>query len=162
MIDYNEMKRRVSALDAAKRYGLEFDKTGKRAKCIWHPDTHPSLSFKGSFCHCFSCGNGGSCLDVVKRVFSCDLYSAAKLINQDFNLGMSTTPANPPYNAETGKACVRAALLKHKIKVLEKYLRENGPKHADEPMSDAFIYCANKLTECQLELEELNAKYNII
>lgn len=161
MLNLTEIKRRVSALEAAQKYGLEFDRTGKRARCIWHPDRHPSLSFKGSFCHCFSCGNGGSCLDVAMRVFHVDVSEAALIINRDFELGMPVN-ANIPYNSETHKASLRAAVLRDQIAVLKAYLRDNGPRSAGEAISNTYAECVAKLEAKELELEELHGKYRII
>lgn len=91
---FDEVRSRVTALDAACMYGLEFDRSGRRARCIWHsPDRHPSLSFKGGYCRCFACNNGGSSIDLTKQLFGISGLEAAKLLNEDFCLGLDVTPA---------------------------------------------------------------------
>ena len=91
---FDEVRSRVTALDAARMYGLEFDRAGRRARCIWHsPDRHPSLSFKGGYCHCFSCGGGGSTIDLTAKLFGLSALDAAKRLNEDFRLGLDAAPA---------------------------------------------------------------------
>ena len=51
---FDSVRTAVTARQAAERYGLQFDRAGRRARCIWHsPDRHPSLSFKGGYCQVF-------------------------------------------------------------------------------------------------------------
>ena len=91
---FDEVRSRVTALDAARLYGIQFDRSGRRARCIWHsPDRHPSLSFKGGYCRCFACNNGGSSIDLTKQLFGISGLEAAKLLNEDFCLGLDVTPA---------------------------------------------------------------------
>ena len=54
-------KEQLDIRDAAQRYGLTLDRSG-RALCPFHADTHPSLSFKEQYFHCFACGAGGDVL----------------------------------------------------------------------------------------------------
>jgi len=98
---FDEIKSRISAKDAALYYGVQIDKHGK-ARCLWHgPDEHPSLSFKGSFCNCFTCGNGGSAIDVTMQLFDLTAGDAADKLNSDFNLGIDN------FN------CVPAPIIRH-------------------------------------------------
>ena len=91
---FDEVRSRVTALDAARLYGIQFDRSGRRARCIWHsPDRHPSLSFKGGYCHCFSCGGGGSSIDLTAKLFGLSALDAAKRLNEDFHLGLDAAPA---------------------------------------------------------------------
>ena len=91
---FDEVRSRVTALDAARMYGLEFDRSGRRARCIWHsPDRHPSLSFKDGYCRCFACNNGGSSIDLVAKLFGLSALDAAKRLNEDFHLWLDAAPA---------------------------------------------------------------------
>lgn len=98
---FNEIKLQVSALEAGRLYGLQFDRTGKRARCIWHsPDRHPSLSFKDGYCRCFACGHGGSAIDLTMRLFGLSPLEAARKLDADFHLGLDETPGpRPQYSA---------------------------------------------------------------
>lgn len=94
---FDEVRSRVTALDAACMYGLEFDRSGRRARCIWHsPDRHPSLSFKGGYCHCFSCGGGGSSIDLTAKLFGLSPLDAARKLNEDFRLGIDVDGPKAP------------------------------------------------------------------
>lgn len=91
---FDSVRTAVTARQAAERYGLQFDRAGRRARCIWHsPDRHPSLSFKGGYCRCFACNNGGSSIDLVAKLFGLSALDAAKRLNEDFHLGLDTAPA---------------------------------------------------------------------
>ena len=90
---FDEVRDRVTALEAARLYGLEFDRSGRRARCIWHsPDRHPSLTFKGSYCRCFACNNGGSSIDLVAKLFGLSPLEAARKLDADFALGLADRP----------------------------------------------------------------------
>lgn len=88
MIDFRTIRERVTALDAAKLYGAEFDRRGW-ALCPFHGDTHPSISFKNGRFRCWSCGASGDALDYTARLFNLDSVQAANKLNIDFNLGLS-------------------------------------------------------------------------
>ena len=94
---FDEVRDRVTALEAARLYGLEFDRSGRRARCIWHsPDRHPSLTFKGSYCRCFACNNGGSSIDLVAKLFGLSPLEAARKLDADFALGLADRPLARP------------------------------------------------------------------
>ena len=103
------VRQRVSAEDAARMYGLTVSKSGK-ARCPFHDDHHPSLSFNrrtGRFT-CFSCGMGGGSVDVAAKLLNCSPLEAAQQINRDFDLGIAeAAPARPA--PPTGETPVQAA-----------------------------------------------------
>ena len=88
MIDFRSVRERVTAEDAARLYGLEFDRRG-RAVCPFHQDKHPSISFKGGRFRCWACGANGDSLDFTARLFNLDSVQAAEKLNTDFHLGFS-------------------------------------------------------------------------
>lgn len=89
---FTEIRERVPAIDAARFYGMEFSRDGKKALCPFHNDRHPSLSFyRGGF-KCFACGASGSSLDLTMQLHNLDLKGAAARLNADFNLGLDRTP----------------------------------------------------------------------
>ena len=92
---FDEIKTRVSAKEAAQYYGIDINRHGK-AHCIWHsPDRHPSLSFKDGFCKCFTCGSGGSSIDVTMQLFDMTAAEAADKLNADFHLGLEGCESVP-------------------------------------------------------------------
>lgn len=88
MIDFRSVRERVPAEDAARFYGLEFDRRGW-AICPFHQDKHPSISFKGGRFRCWACGANGDSLDFTARLFNLDSVQAAKKLNADFHLGLA-------------------------------------------------------------------------
>ena len=88
MIDFRSVRERVTAEDAARLYGLEFDRRG-RAVCPFHQDKHPSISFKGGRFRCWACGANGDSLDFTARLFNLIGAQAAEKLDADFHLGLS-------------------------------------------------------------------------
>lgn len=109
MDKYQYIRDHVTAQAAAERYGVEIRRG--RARCIWHEDRNPSLSFKGSFCKCFACDAGGSCIDVTMQLFGLDVKDAAVKLNTDFGLGLDvdrSVPAAAVRRAQEDKQLVKA------------------------------------------------------
>ncbi|MDO4356543.1 MAG: CHC2 zinc finger domain-containing protein [Clostridia bacterium] len=94
---FANVRQAVSARDAAESYGMPISRHGK-ARCIWHEDRHPSLSFdsRTGRCKCFACGAGGSSIDLTARLFDLSPLEAAKKLNEDFGLGLDESPCKPP------------------------------------------------------------------
>lgn len=84
---FSEIRERVSAEDAARFYGMEISQ-GK-ARCIFHSDKHPSLSFRGGRFRCWACGAAGSALDLTMQLFGLNVTEAARKLNEDFRLGLA-------------------------------------------------------------------------
>lgn len=85
---------RVTAEEAARYYGLDFNARGQ-AVCPFHHDTHPSMTFKNGRFRCWACGAAGDSIDFVSKLFDSSPLDAAKRINADFSLGLSDKPAAP-------------------------------------------------------------------
>ena len=94
-----EIKRRVTAVEAADKYGLSHDKAGF-AVCPFHGDTAPSLKLYAGArgWTCFGCHAGGSVIDLVMRLTDTDFCQAVEKINRDFCLGL---PLGTPPDAQT-------------------------------------------------------------
>ena len=94
---YESIRGQVSALDAARRYGLRF--RGNRALCPWHEDSHPDLAFyPDGNCYCHACHHGGDAVALTGQVFGLSMGEAARKINEDFALGLDA--GKPPDQAE--------------------------------------------------------------
>ena len=107
---FDEVRARVSAEDAARRYGLAVSPQGK-ALCPWHPDTHPSLSFdrRTGRCKCFTCHAGGSSIDITAILLHMTPYDAALTLDNHFGLHIEDGPAP---SSEAIEARKEAAELK--------------------------------------------------
>lgn len=84
---FQEMKERVTARQVAERYGLKVSRNGM-ARCPFHNDKHPSMKIDQNY-YCFACGAKGDAVNYVVVLFGLSQFEAAKMINDDFSLGIS-------------------------------------------------------------------------
>ena len=163
------VRQRVSAEDAARMYGLDVSKSGK-ARCPFHDDHHPSLSFNrrtGRF-HCFACGMGGGSVDIAAKLLSVTPLEAALQINKDFGLGIAdAVPARPapPSGEPPAQAARRAqeALAEDfrqacdDIHAAHAALDQFTPASATDP---AFVEALTKLSRAQDRADALIVTLN--
>ena len=102
--NFREVRERVSARDAAERYGAHIDRHG-RALCPFHADHRPSLSFKGARFRCWSCGARGDCIDLTAQLLGLTPIQAVARLNEDFGLRLAIS--RPPTAAEREAAARR-------------------------------------------------------
>lgn len=109
---FREVRQAVTARQAADVYGLEIDRHGK-ARCPWHEDTRPSLSFdpRTGRCKCFACNSGGDAIDLVAVLFGLSPLQAAQMIDRDFGLGIAEAASRPLSRAEIASAEERRQAL---------------------------------------------------
>lgn len=100
---FQEVRARVSAENAARYYGITFDRRGW-ALCPFHQDKHPSVSFKNGRFRCFACEVSGDSIDLVGKLFDLDTMGAVRRLNQDFAL---TLPIDRPPTLGEQKAAIR-------------------------------------------------------
>ena len=99
MDSFDHIRRNLDILLVEQRYGINIDRHHK-ALCIYHQDKKPSMSFKNNRFKCFSCGVGGSSIDLVQKLFSLEPLQAVKKINDDFGLGLDL---KTDYKPDMGK-----------------------------------------------------------
>lgn len=104
---FREVRERVSAQDAARQYGLTFDRRGW-ALCPFHDDRHPSMSFRSGRFHCWACDASGDAVDFTARLFGLDAKGALRRLNADFALALALD--RQPTQEEKAAARRRAAL----------------------------------------------------
>lgn len=85
---FEVVREQITAQEAARVYGLTLDRRGW-ALCPFHPDRHPSMSFKGNRFRCWSCGASGDAVDLVRGLFGGTYWEALQRINMDFGLGLA-------------------------------------------------------------------------
>jgi len=88
---FRECRGRVTARQAAERYGLEVNRQGW-VRCPFHGggcERTPSLKFytDGRF-FCFACNAGGSVIDFTARLYGLSPLEAVKKLDADFHLGL--------------------------------------------------------------------------
>ena len=138
---FDGVRAAVSAEDAARRYGV-LDGRGKMARCIWHEDKHPSLSFdrRTGRCRCCVCHNGGSAIDLVSQQFGLSLLDAARKINEDFRLGLDAKGTAPPIGENP--------------LVVQRRERETAIRNANDRFSFAFLTLRDHADEMNMADEE--------
>lgn len=84
---FRECRERVSAQDAARHYGLTFDRKGW-AVCPFHRDKHPSMSFRAGRFRCWACNASGDAIDFTGRLLGLEPMAAVERLNADFALAL--------------------------------------------------------------------------
>lgn len=85
---FYDMKTKLNICEVYERYCNPIVR-GK-SLCYFHPDKHPSVTFKGEVCSCWVCGYTYDIFDLVAAVFQYEeqpKISAARKLNSDFALG---------------------------------------------------------------------------
>ena len=81
------IKRSVKMEDAARFYGLTFNRAGF-AVCPFHQEKTASFKVHNGKGHCFGCGWQGSVIDFVMQMFGLDFPGALRKLNSDFGLAL--------------------------------------------------------------------------
>lgn len=161
----SEIKKRVSALDVCRQYGVDVNRAGF-TRCLWHNEKTASLKIypgdRGFFC--FGCHAHGSSLDLVMKLFDESVGDACKRLNADFRLGLiqecnsSSTVERIAQNRaiwERKKQSERAekeyrelidefnGAIYH-LRAVEMLYDAAEPKYPDEEWSEAFIVAARE------------------
>lgn len=84
-----EIKERVSVMNALSRYGFKPDGHGFLL-CPFHQEKTPSFRVydSGKRWHCFGCGENGDAIDFVRKLFGLSFQQAVIRMDDDFNLGL--------------------------------------------------------------------------
>lgn len=91
---------RVSEKDIYEYYLQESIKSNQFYKCPFHKDTNPSLGVKlmpsGMLIHrCFGCGERGSAINFVSKLFNQSTQESIKQIYRDLNLSLGGPVSSP-------------------------------------------------------------------
>ena len=88
MTDFPFIRRSVQIEEVAKWLGIEV--YGGKARCPFHNDQTPSLSFKDGRFKCFGCDESGDAIDLVAKIRHISTVEAAHLISEAFHLSVTT------------------------------------------------------------------------
>ena len=86
------IKQLISMEDVLQQYGFPTARNG-RIPCPLHNGKDNNFSYKGQYFKCFVCGEGGTVIDFVMKLFDLNFRQAVLRINADFHLGL--TPSKP-------------------------------------------------------------------
>ena len=94
MIDFQRIRQSADIVAVAKWLGLVVH--GGKAKCPFHQDRTPSLSFKDGRFKCFGCDASGDVVDLVARMKEIGTLEAVTQVVEVFRLDeCSPTTRNP-------------------------------------------------------------------
>ena len=124
-IDLDKLLREISLVEVAQRLGLEPRPQGGRnlILCPFHTESNPSVVlYEGTAArhphfHCFSCGQHGDAIALVKQVNGTDFKDAVNWIAGTFNISLApikrarrtSLPANSEASALEIAASIYAA-----------------------------------------------------
>lgn len=132
---FRQVRERVPAKEAARYYGLTFDRQGLKALCPYHGDTHPSMSFRNGRFRCFACQASGDSIDLVQKLFGLSAIEAVRRLNEDFKLLLPID--RPPTAAE------REASRKHQEQLEQRKARAAWREDMLHQVNSA-LYTANQ------------------
>jgi hypothetical protein len=85
---FDDIKSRLDIKDVYTHYTGNRIERHNKALCVFHRDTHPSLSFKGQIFKCFVCDKGGDVFKFMEYYLGLKGIEAARRLNEDFRLGL--------------------------------------------------------------------------
>ena len=99
---FRECRERGSAQDAARHYGLTFDRRGW-AVCPFHSDKHPSMSFRAGRFRCWACNASGDAIDFTGKLLGLEPMAAVERLNADFALSLPLHRKPTPAEAQAAR-----------------------------------------------------------
>jgi len=94
----DSIKCMLSMDEVVPTYGYKPKEPGHYICCPFHNEKTASLKVyteAGRGWHCFGCGEGGSVIDFVMKLFNIPFSAAVVRLNADFNLGLSNERPDP-------------------------------------------------------------------
>lgn len=132
--------------------------------CPFHSEKTPSLSMKKGKWKCFGCGEGGSVIDYVMKLFNINLSQAIVRLNHDFNLGVINEKPDlrkvqelreKLLDKERMKQCKALINEWHMIEFKKHYRRFHDlkPTKRFEELNDEFIEAMINLNNQEARME---------
>ena len=94
MADFQKIRQEIPIEEVARWLGIEVQ-SGK-AKCPFHNDQTPSMSFKEGRFKCFGCDASGDAIDLVARLNHLSTTDAAQSITEVFHIYNSAPVQKKP------------------------------------------------------------------
>ena len=94
MADFQKIRQEVPIEEVARWLGIEV--LGGKAKCPFHNDQTPSMSFKEGRFKCFGCDASGDAIDLVARLKNVSATEAAQKITEVFHIHNSAPVQKKP------------------------------------------------------------------
>lgn len=120
--DFNEIKKRVSCEDYLRERGIKV--SAGRCAARWRGGKGQNVSVEGAVWHDFKTEEGGSVLDLCKRVENLsDLQDAARILGERFHIEPKVKTHRPEPLVTRAKKLVEAG---YKLDTTYEYTDENG------------------------------------
>lgn len=169
----NAIKQAVTMRQCAKRYGFEPNRAGF-IRCPFHMEKTPSMKcYDGDRgFSCYGCGEHGSVIDFVRRLYGLTFWQAVMRIDADFGLhlplGRTLTLRERQEAAKIDKARrMEQARRKQAAEdadaeywlmfswwhLLELIAEQEAPKSTDDEWSDLWVFAMQQLTAARWDLE---------
>ena len=94
MADFQKIRQEIPIEEVAKWLGIEV--LSGKAKCPFHNDQTPSMSFKEGRFKCFGCDASGDAIDLVARLKNLSTTEAAQKITEVFHIHNSALVQRKP------------------------------------------------------------------
>lgn len=169
-----EITARLTMPGIYAQYGFELNRAGFIC-CPFHAEKTPSLKYyaDGKRWKCFGCGEGGSVIDFVMRLFSMSFNEAAAKLNSDFCLGLpigekpsyrskiKQIEAGRKYKTEQKQRAMAAEEIESGYwNAFDEWLKwsfvkeEYAPKTQGEHPRPIFFTALHRLSAAEAELDE--------
>ena len=150
-----QIKESLDTRQVIEYYGFKVNRQGF-VSCPFHSEKTESLKvFKGSRgWHCFGCGQNGSVIDFVMKLFGIGLKQAITRLNYDFNLRLTNEKPDPK-QIRKRKDRIKFEKLKKlaeeywtiEFRIYYRQMHDNKPKNKGEELNDKFIEALQKLPQ---------------
>jgi len=127
LIDYQQIRRTANIEEVASTLGITVH--GGKARCPFHNDQTPSLSFKDGRFKCFGCDASGDAIDLASKIRHVSIAEAAQWICEIFHLDSALPPIKKRAMVDTTgvsayiDACVEAFATAPRA---QQYLQKRG------------------------------------
>jgi hypothetical protein len=110
-----QVKALVSMEDILRHYGFPTARRG-RIPCPLHNGKDNNFSYRDGYFKCFVCGEHGSVIDFVMKLFGIDFKQAVIRIDSDFGLGLTEIRPDPGERSKILEARRREAERAKRVK----------------------------------------------
>jgi len=167
------IKREVKMSDAARYYGLTFNRAGF-AVCPFHSEKTPSFKIHNNKGHCFGCGYDNDVIGFTQDLFKLDFLGALRKLNADFGLALPID-RKPTLREQRDAEKRRREILAERAKAeaeqaaydalygslwgkyarLDKQRREYSPQSADDDFNPLYVEAVKNISDIEYRIDVL-------
>jgi len=160
------VKDSVDIVDAAERYGITVNRY-KKARCPFHDDRNPSLSFKDQRFKCFVCEARGDVIDLIGHLANTPPLETVRELNQSYNLGIDIDKPIPSAEIRRRKHIQEQKkvfaewitdtgwTLAHYVRMLGDWQETYAPENPDDELHPRFVQALREKEYIEYILESV-------